>query len=87
MLNPYFPHLSQEMSDFRNVLKADSRKKIKFFDQSFSENHVLNRNIIRIIFNLPNSKSLVELMKLIISRTGLLFCQIFSKKARSSRKL
>ena len=87
MLNPYSPRLSQEMSDFRNVLKADSRKKIKFFDQSFSENHVLNRNIIRIIFNLPNSKSLVELMKLIISRTGLPFCQIFSKGARSSRKL
>ena len=41
---------------------------------------MLNRNIIRIIFNLPNSKSLVELMKLIISRTGLLFLSNFLPK-------
>ena len=37
---------------------------------AFKDNNLLNRNIIRLIFNLPNSKSIVELMKLIISRLG-----------------
>ena len=34
--------------------------------QALSDNHLLNRNIIRIIYGLPKSKTIVDLMKKVI---------------------